>query len=128
MVDRFSLSFNGLLASLCYLLQWLVCLSGSWLTDALRFSSDDDDDDDDDLRSRQVLSTLTIRKINTVLGLWVTAICSVLAVYSGCQAGKYFAKNGSVCRLIDLVVTLCTCSGWLSVYCVCMSHLVTDDI
>ena len=66
------MSFNGLLASLCYLLQWLVCLSGSWLTDTLR--------------SRQLVSTLTIRKINTFLGLWVTGLCSVLAVYSGCQA------------------------------------------
>ena len=66
------MSFNGLLASLCYLLQWLVCLAGSWLTDTLR--------------SRQLVSTLTIRKINTFLGLWVTGLCSVLAVYSGCQA------------------------------------------
>merc|ERR1719323_2057663 len=35
-VLRFSLSFNGLLASFCYLLQWTVCLAGSWLTDWLR--------------------------------------------------------------------------------------------
>ena len=71
-VLRYSLSFNGLLASLCYLLQWLVCLLGSWATDVIR--------------AREVVRTLTIRKINTVLGLWVTGLCVVQAVYAGCQA------------------------------------------
>ena len=71
-VLRYSLSFNGLLASLCYLLQWLVCLLGSWATDAIR--------------ARAVVRTITIRKINTVLGLWLTGLCVVLAVYAGCQA------------------------------------------
>ena len=71
-VLRYSLSFNGLLASLCYLLQWTVCLAGSWLTDWLR--------------SRHLAATLTIRKVNTLLGLWVSAAAAVLAVYAGCQA------------------------------------------
>ena len=71
-VLRFSLSFNGLLSSLCYLAQWLVCLSASWLTDQLR--------------ARGLLSTLTVRKLNTLLGLWVTGAAAVLAVYAGCQA------------------------------------------
>merc|ERR1719342_541924 len=35
-VLRYSLSFNGLLASLCYFIQWMVCLLGSWLTDMIR--------------------------------------------------------------------------------------------
>jgi ACS family sodium-dependent inorganic phosphate cotransporter-like MFS transporter 5 len=71
-VLRFSLSFNGLLASLCYLAQWLVCLSASWLTDQVR--------------ARGLLSTLTVRKLNTLLGLWVTAAAAILAVYAGCRA------------------------------------------
>ena len=50
----------------------MVCLLGSWLTDLIR--------------SKQLLATLTIRKINTILGLWVTGACGVLAVYSGCNA------------------------------------------
>ena len=71
-VLRYSLSFNGLLASLCYLIQWMVCLLGSWITDKIR--------------SKEIISTILIRKINTILGLWVTGTCAVLAVYSGCQA------------------------------------------
>ena len=71
-VLRYSLSFNGLLASLCYLIQWLVCLLGSWATDRVR--------------SMEVMRTINIRKINTMLGLWVTGLASVLAVYAGCQA------------------------------------------
>ena len=71
-VLRYSLSFNGLLASLCYLIQWLVCLLGSWATDVMR--------------RRGLVRTLTIRKVNTVLGLWLTGLCVVLAVYAGCHA------------------------------------------
>ena len=69
-VLRYSLSFNGLLSSLCFLFQWLVgtcipylmqcsqhstvqvCLVGCWATDLVR--------------ARNILPTLTIRKINTV--------------------------------------------------------------
>ena len=71
-VLRFSLSFNGLLSSLCYLAQWLVCVAASWLTDQVR--------------ARGLLSTLAARKLNTLLGLWVTGAAAVLAVYAGCQA------------------------------------------
>ena len=71
-VLRYSLSFNGLLASLCYLIQWLVCLLGSWATDSLR--------------SRGLVRTITVRKVNTMLGLWLTGLAAVLAVYAGCQA------------------------------------------
>ena len=53
-VLRFSLSFNGLMASFCYFIQFLVCIFGSWITDYLR--------------SKNIVSTLTIRKINTILG------------------------------------------------------------
>jgi len=71
-VLRFSLSFQGILSSLCYLGQWLVCVAASWLTDQAR--------------SRRLLSTLTVRKVNTLLGLWLTGAAAVLAVYAGCQA------------------------------------------
>ena len=54
-VLRFSLSFNGLMSSLCYFIQFLVCILGSWMTDYIR--------------SKSILSTLTIRKINTILGI-----------------------------------------------------------
>ena len=36
--------------------------------------------------SMNVMKTLTIRKLNTFIGLWVSGICAVLAVASGCQA------------------------------------------
>jgi len=71
-VLRYSLSFNGLLASMCYLLQWVVCIGASWGTDQIR--------------SRGIMSTLNIRKLNTFIGLWVSGACVVLAAYVGCQA------------------------------------------
>ena len=71
-VLRYSLSFNGVLSSICYIFQTLVCLIGSWLTDLII--------------SKQVLKTLTIRKINTILGLWLPGACALLAVVAGCQA------------------------------------------
>ena len=71
-VLRYSLSFNGVLSSICYIFQTLVCLIGSWLTDLII--------------SKQLLKTLTIRKINTILGLWLPGACALLAVVAGCQA------------------------------------------
>ena len=71
-VLRYSLSFNGILSSICYLCQTLICLFGSWITDIII--------------SKKMLNILTIRKINTILGLWVTGVCAVLAVASGCNA------------------------------------------
>ena len=65
-VLRYSLSFNGVLSSCCYCLQTLVCLVGARVTDLII--------------KRQLLATLTIRKINTFIGLWVTGACAVLAV------------------------------------------------
>ena len=69
---RYSLSFNGILASLCYLLQWAVCVGASWATDQVR--------------ARGIMSTIHIRKLNTFIGLWVTGGCVVLAAYAGCHA------------------------------------------
>jgi len=71
-VLRYSLSFNGILASLCYLLQWAVCVGASWATDQVR--------------ARGIMSTIHIRKLNTFIGLWVTGGCVVLAAYAGCHA------------------------------------------
>ena len=68
---RYSLSFTGLLASLCYLFQWLVCIGASWLTDLIR--------------TKGILSTIAIRRINTWLGLWVTGACTAIAGYAGCN-------------------------------------------
>lgn len=68
------MAFNGLLASACYLCQTLVCLLGSWATDLVI--------------SRGLASTLAIRKLNTVLGLWVPGVCALLAVAAGCRQGS----------------------------------------
>lgn len=70
-VLRFDLKLTGILSSMCYVLQWLVCVVASWGTDWIR--------------SKNVISTLRIRKINTIIGLWVTGICVVLAGYAGCN-------------------------------------------
>lgn len=37
------------------------------------------------IRSSGLMSTIRVRKLNTFLGLWVTAAASVLAVYAGCR-------------------------------------------
>ena len=68
------MAFNGLLASACYLCQTLVCLLGSRATDLVI--------------SRGLASTLAIRKLNTVLGLWVPGVCALLAVSAGCRQGS----------------------------------------
>ena len=69
-VLRYSLSFTGLLASLCYLFQWAVCVGASWLTDLIR--------------TKGIMSTINIRKLNTWIGLWLTAACTAIAGYAGC--------------------------------------------
>ena len=99
-VLRYSLSFNGLLASLCYFIQWMVCLLGSWLTDMIR--------------SKKIMSTIHIRKINTILGLWLTGACSVLAVYSGCRAELAVTLFALAAGLNLLTVPGCK-SGFLDI-------------
>ena len=71
-VLRYRLSFNGVLSSICYFFQTLVCLIGSWITDLII--------------TKQFLKTLTIRKMNTIMGLWLPGACALLAVVAGCQA------------------------------------------
>merc|ERR1719186_2207040 len=70
-VLRYSLSFTGLLASLCFLLQWLVCIGASWMTDLIR--------------TKGIMSTINIRKLNTWIGLWVTGAFTAIAGYAGCS-------------------------------------------
>jgi len=99
-VLRYSLSFNGLLASLCYLLQWAVCVGASWATDQIR--------------SKGIMSTLHIRKLNTFIGLWVTGACAVLATYAGCHAELAVALFALAAGLNTL--TVCGCkSGMLDI-------------
>ena len=70
-VLRYSLSFTGLLSSMCYLVQWMVCVVASWVTDIVR--------------TKGWISTIHIRKLNTVIGLWVTGGCAAMAGYAGCN-------------------------------------------
>jgi len=99
-VLRYSLSFNGVLASMCYLLQWAVCVVGSWGTDLIR--------------SKGIMSTLKIRKVNTVIGLWVTGACAVLATYAGCNAELAVALFALAAGLNTM--TVCGCkSGMLDI-------------
>merc|ERR1719431_391802 len=51
------------------------------------------------------MSTLRIRKVNTVIGLWVTGACAVLATYAGCHA--------------ELAVTLFALAAGLNTMTVC---------
>ena len=99
-VLRFSLSFNGILSSICYVVQWLVCVLASWATDQIR--------------ARGLLSTLRIRKLNTLLGLWVTGATAVLAVYSGCHAELAVALFAITTGLNTLTVPGCK-SGVLDI-------------
>ena len=97
---RYSLSFNGILASLCYLLQWAVCIVGSWGTDLIR--------------SHGIMSTIRIRKVNTVIGLWVTGACAVLATYAGCHAELAVTLFALAAGLNTMTVSGCK-SGMLDI-------------
>jgi len=99
-VLRYSLSFNGILASLCYLLQWAVCIVGSWGTDLIR--------------SHGIMSTIRIRKVNTVIGLWVTGACAVLATYAGCYAELAVTLFALAAGLNTMTVSGCK-SGMLDI-------------
>ena len=62
---------NGLLTSLPFALQFLLCLFGGWMTDWIR--------------NKQWMSTINIRKVNAGLGLIIPAIAIILAGYMGRQ-------------------------------------------
>ena len=94
-VLRYSLSFNGILASMCFLLQWFICVLGSWATDQIR--------------TKGLMTTLRIRKLNTVIGLWVTGACAVLATYAGCNAELAVALFALAAGLNTM--TVCGCKA-----------------
>ena len=37
------------------------------------------------IRTKGILSTITIRRINTWIGLWITGACTAIAGYAGCN-------------------------------------------
>ena len=55
----------------------------------------------------EVMRTINIRKINTMLGLWVTGLASVLAVYAGCQAELAVALFAVAAGLNTMTVSGC---------------------
>ena len=57
-----------------------------------------------------LLSTLAARKLNTLLGLWVTGAAAVLAVYAGCQAELAVALFAISAGLNTLTGELSHCS------------------
>lgn len=63
---------NGVVASLPFMAQSIICVFGGWLTDLII--------------NRGLFSTIAVRKINTALGLLVPAVTVVLAGYMGCRA------------------------------------------
>ena len=71
-VLQFDIKSNGFISSLPFLAQSMVCFLGGYFTDVIR--------------KRDCCSTITIRKINTALGLLVPAITVVLAGYMGCRS------------------------------------------
>ena len=71
-VLQYDIKSNGFISSLPFIAQSMVCFIGGYLTDYVR--------------QRELCQTLTIRKINTALGLVIPALTVVLAGYSGCNA------------------------------------------
>jgi hypothetical protein len=57
---RFNLAANGLLSSVPYILQWLLTFFTGWVSDIIR--------------AKNLLRTITVRKINTTLGHLVSQI------------------------------------------------------
>ena len=62
-----------MISAIPFIAQSIVCFTAGFFTDLIR--------------SKGWLRTITIRKINTGLGLVVPAITVVLAGYMGCNAG-----------------------------------------
>ncbi len=71
-VFRFDIKANGILSALPFIAQSIVCMFAGWVTDFIRH--------------RGWMKTLTVRKVNTALGLLVPATAVVLAGYMGTNA------------------------------------------
>ena len=70
---NFNIRSNGFISSLPFLAQSFVCITAGWITDYI-------------LKKKEgQISTLTVRKFNTALGLLVPAATVVLAGYAGCK-------------------------------------------
>nr|XP_039254795.1 sialin-like [Styela clava] len=74
---RFNLSASGGLSALPYILQFIFTIGGGYVTDVIR--------------SRRLMSTVAVRKLNTTLGLAVPALFVVLAGYIGCDVAAAVA-------------------------------------
>ena len=71
-IHRFDVKSNGLISSMPFIAQAVICVFGGWITDLLI--------------KRGHLRTITARKVDTGLGLLVPALTVVLAGYMGCRA------------------------------------------
>ena len=63
--SRFDIKSNGLISALPFIAQSFVCFFGGWITDIII--------------TKKYVKTITVRKINTSLGLLVPAVTVVLA-------------------------------------------------
>ena len=63
--SRFDIKSNGLISALPFIAQSFVCFFGGWITDVII--------------TKRYFKTITVRKINTSLGLLVPAVTVVLA-------------------------------------------------
>ena len=71
-VFRFDIKSSGWITAIPFFFQSVVCFAAGFFTDYVR--------------SKDWMRTITIRKINTGLGLVVPAVTVVLAGYMGCNA------------------------------------------
>ncbi|XP_076803038.1 sialin-like isoform X2 [Clavelina lepadiformis] len=102
---KFDLSLIGGLTALPFLLQWIFTLISGYLTDFF-------------IR-RLILSTIAVRKLNTIIGLGVPGICIILAGYVGCNAAAVivflalsvafnaFATPGCKLNVLDIAPKYC---------------------
>ena len=72
LLSSFDIESNGLISATPFIFQSVMTFIGGWYTDKVR--------------GKGWVRTVTIRKINTILGLIVPAVTVVLAGYSGCNA------------------------------------------
>ena len=80
---RFDIKANGFISSLPFVAQSIICIISGWFTDILI--------------SKVYFKTLTIRKINTALGLLVPAVTVVLAgMYPDMYKYRIFCEMATI--------------------------------
>ena len=67
------------------------------------------------IRYKKIMSTIHIRKVNTVIGLWVPGAYAVLAIYAGCNADLALTLFARAAGLNNMSVCGCK-SGIQSLY------------